>query len=99
MPAASLGYDGGKKVPGRKRHIVTDCLGLLLVVAVNAANIGDRDDPVADDHADGSASGTSRRPTLNIPNASRISHRRSANTPASRATSSRSPCTPRPGSP
>ena len=27
------GYDGGKKVPGRKRHIVTDCLGLLLVVA------------------------------------------------------------------
>ncbi|MFL4953008.1 transposase [Streptomyces sp. MMS24-I31] len=42
-PAASRGYDGGKKVPGRKRHIVTDCLGLLLVVAVTAANIGDRD--------------------------------------------------------
>jgi transposase len=32
-----------KKVPGRKRHIVTDTLGLLLVVAVTAANIGDRD--------------------------------------------------------
>lgn len=43
VPAASRGYDGGKKVGGRKRHIVTDCLGLLLVVAVTAANIGDRD--------------------------------------------------------
>ncbi|WUX65468.1 IS5 family transposase [Streptomyces sp. NBC_01429] len=42
VPAASRGYDGGKKVPGRKRHIVTDTLGLLLVVAVTAANIGDR---------------------------------------------------------
>ncbi|MFE4959280.1 transposase [Streptomyces sp. NPDC056653] len=30
-------------MPGRKRHIVTDTLGLLLVVAVTAANIGDRD--------------------------------------------------------
>lgn len=43
VPAVSRGYDGGKKVPGRKRHIVTDTLGLLLVVAVTAANIGDRD--------------------------------------------------------
>ncbi|WP_329193629.1 IS5 family transposase [Streptomyces sp. NBC_01435] len=43
VPADSRGYDGGKKVPGRKRHIVTDTLGLLLVVAVTAANIGDRD--------------------------------------------------------
>ncbi|MFD5756840.1 transposase [Streptomyces sp. NPDC127044] len=43
VPAASRGYNGGKKVPGRKRHIVTDTLGLLLVVAVTAANIGDRD--------------------------------------------------------
>ncbi|MFE5589614.1 hypothetical protein [Streptomyces sp. NPDC056549] len=30
-------------VPGRKRDIVTDALGLLLAVAVTAANIGDRD--------------------------------------------------------
>lgn len=30
-------------MPGRKRHIVTDTLGLLLVVAVTAANTGDRD--------------------------------------------------------
>jgi len=43
VPAVSRGYDGGKKVGGRKRHIVTDTLGLLLVVAVTAANIGDRD--------------------------------------------------------
>ncbi|MEU1226234.1 IS5 family transposase [Streptomyces sp. NPDC005828] len=42
VPAASRGYDGGKKAPGRKRHIVTDTLGLLLVVAVTASNIGDR---------------------------------------------------------
>ncbi|MHA5053277.1 transposase [Streptomyces sp. SD15] len=43
VPAASRGYDGGKKVPDRKRHMVTDTLGLLLVVTVTAANIGDRD--------------------------------------------------------
>jgi hypothetical protein len=43
VPSVSRGYDGGKKVGGRKRHIVTDCLGLLLVVAVTAANVGDRD--------------------------------------------------------
>jgi putative transposase len=35
------GDDGGKKVKGRKRHIVVDTLGLLLAVAVTAAN---RDD-------------------------------------------------------
>jgi hypothetical protein len=38
VPAASRGYDGSKKVPGRKRDVITDCLGLLLVVAVTAAN-------------------------------------------------------------
>ncbi|MGW6464645.1 transposase [Streptomyces rubiginosohelvolus] len=43
VPAAKRGYDGGKKVPGRKRHVVTDCLGLLLAVAVTAANVGDRE--------------------------------------------------------
>ena len=31
------GYDGGKKLSGRKRHIVVDTLGLLLVVAVTGA--------------------------------------------------------------
>lgn len=43
VPTVSRGFDGGKKINGRKRHIVTDTLGLLLVVAVTAANIGDRD--------------------------------------------------------
>ena len=32
------GFDGGKKVNGRKRHIVVDTLGLLLVVVVHCAN-------------------------------------------------------------
>jgi putative transposase len=35
------GYDGGKKVKGRKRHILTDTLGLLLAVVVTAANVSD----------------------------------------------------------
>lgn len=35
------GYDGGKKVTGRKRHLVVDTLGLLLVVAVTTAALDD----------------------------------------------------------
>jgi putative transposase len=35
------GYDGNKKVSGRKRHIVVDTLGLLLAVVVTAANLDD----------------------------------------------------------
>jgi putative transposase len=35
------GYDGGKKVKGRKRHILVDSLGLLLAVVVTAANVSD----------------------------------------------------------
>jgi putative transposase len=35
------GYDGGKKVTGRKRHIVVDSLGLLLVVAITSAKLDD----------------------------------------------------------
>jgi len=41
--AATRGYDAGKKINGRKRHIVTDTIGLLLVVIVSAASIQDRD--------------------------------------------------------
>ena len=41
--AGSRGYDAGKKVAGRKRHVITDCLGLLLVVLVTAASVQDRD--------------------------------------------------------
>jgi putative transposase len=37
------GYDAGKKVSGRKRHIVVDTVGNLLEVVVHAANIQDRD--------------------------------------------------------
>jgi transposase len=43
VPAATRGYDAGKKINGRKRHIVTDTIGLLLVVMVTAACIQDRD--------------------------------------------------------
>jgi putative transposase len=35
------GYDGGKKINGRKRHLVVDSMGLLLVVLVTAANLDD----------------------------------------------------------
>ena len=37
------GYDAGKKVNGRKRHIVVDTIGLLMVAMVTAANVQDRD--------------------------------------------------------
>jgi len=39
----SKGYDAGKKVHGRKRHIMTDTAGRLLAVDVHAADIQDRD--------------------------------------------------------
>jgi putative transposase len=37
------GFDGAKKVNGRKRHIVTDTLGLLLTVVVHEASLSDRE--------------------------------------------------------
>ena len=37
------GYDAGKKVKGRKRHIVTDTIGLLVGAEVHSADIQDRD--------------------------------------------------------
>ena len=37
-----IGYDAGKKVKGRKRHIVTDTLGCLLFVMVHSAGVQDR---------------------------------------------------------
>lgn len=36
-----IGIDGGKKVKGRKRHIVVDIMGNLLSICVHAANIHD----------------------------------------------------------
>jgi putative transposase len=37
------GFDAGKKVKGRKRHLVVDTLGLLLALTVTAASVQDRD--------------------------------------------------------
>lgn len=41
--AATSGYDGGKKIKGRKRHIAVDSNGWLLAVLVTAAGVQDRD--------------------------------------------------------
>ena len=43
VAAASRGYDAGKKINGRKRHIAVDTIGLLLTVLVTAASVQDRD--------------------------------------------------------
>jgi putative transposase len=40
--AEDTGYDGGKKIKGRKRHIAVDILGLLLCVVVHSAGIQER---------------------------------------------------------
>lgn len=40
---SSTGYDAGKKVKGRKRHIMVDTLGLIITVWVSAASWQDRD--------------------------------------------------------
>ncbi|MFK0032585.1 MULTISPECIES: transposase [Streptomyces] len=37
------GFDAGKKINGRKRHLLTDTLGLLLGVLVTPASTTDRD--------------------------------------------------------
>ena len=37
------GYDAGKKVSGRKRHLIVDTLGLVMLVVVTAASVQDRD--------------------------------------------------------
>jgi putative transposase len=37
------GYDAGKKIKGRKRHILTDTAGLLVTALVHTADIQDRD--------------------------------------------------------
>lgn len=52
---APRGFDAGKKINGRKRHLLTDTLGLLLAVLVTPASTTDRDAarsllPAAKDH-------------------------------------------------
>lgn len=41
--AGVRGFDAGKQVNGRKRHLLVDTLGLLVVVVVTAASVQDRD--------------------------------------------------------
>jgi transposase len=43
VPTASSGYDGGKKIKGRKRHVAVDTGGLLLAIVVTTASLQDRD--------------------------------------------------------
>jgi transposase len=40
--AEEAGYDAGKKIKGRKRHLLVDTLGLVLGVLVTAASVPDR---------------------------------------------------------
>jgi putative transposase len=41
QPATDTGYDGAKKITGRKRHLVVDTLGLLLAIVVTSAAVDD----------------------------------------------------------
>ena len=43
VAAGSSGYDAGKKIKGRKRHLLTDTRGDLLGVVVTPASVQDRD--------------------------------------------------------
>ncbi len=40
--AITIGFDGGKKTKGRKRHLMVDTLGLVMMVVVTAANVSDQ---------------------------------------------------------
>lgn len=53
------GFDAGKKVKGRKRHLLVDTLGLLLAVTVIAASVQDRDGA-----ADVVAAGCAKLPSI-----------------------------------
>lgn len=43
------GYDAGKKIKGRKRHIVVDTLGLMVGLVVHSADIQDGAGALPDD--------------------------------------------------
>ncbi|VVC35013.1 Transposase, IS4-like,Putative transposase IS4/IS5 family [Cinara cedri] len=43
----SRGYDAGKKIKGRKRHIIVDTLGLVVTADVHSAGVQDRDGALA----------------------------------------------------
>ena len=40
--SGSRGYDGGKKINGRRRHLICDTTGLLLMINVTAGDVTDR---------------------------------------------------------
>lgn len=76
------GYDAGKRIKGRKRHIVTDTIGLLVGLKVHSAGIQDRDGAldvlkevaarypllrVRPAHSDGSRSGAHSLPMAAMP--------------------------------
>ncbi len=42
MVSISVGFDGGKRIKGRKRFVTVDTLGLVLRVLVTAANTDER---------------------------------------------------------
>lgn len=42
MVSKEVGYDSGKKIKGRKRHILIDTLGLLIIVVITAANVSEQ---------------------------------------------------------
>jgi putative transposase len=41
MGGAERGYDGGKKITGRKRHLLVDTLGLLVAILITGAGVDD----------------------------------------------------------
>ena len=41
--SSHFGYDAGKKVKGRKRHLLVDTLGLVLALVVTTADVQDRE--------------------------------------------------------
>ena len=43
MPLGIRGYDAGKRIKGRKRHIGTDTTGLRVGLEVHSAGVQDRD--------------------------------------------------------
>lgn len=42
MVSQEVGYDSGKKTKGRKRHILVNTLGLLIVVVITAASVSEQ---------------------------------------------------------
>jgi transposase len=42
MVSKDVGFDSGKKIKGRKRHIIVDTLGLLIVVVITAADVSEQ---------------------------------------------------------